>query len=101
MKKLWEVLVPTVKPNSDGKKFFTLKYHKVWDAKVHDISGGLTVMTPTKGQWVSPHGTLFIERMIPVRVVASDEEIHKIIDMTLDHYSQEAVMCYNERRSCG
>ena len=93
-KKLWEILVPTVRPNTNGTKFFTLKFHKKWDAKVHEISGGLTVMTPTKGQWVSPSGVLFVERMIPVRIIASDNEIHKIIDMTLEYYEQDAVMCY-------
>lgn len=93
-KALWEILVPTVKPNTDGKKFFTLKYHKVWDEKVREISHGLTIMTPAKGQWLSPHGTVFVERMIPVRILATRNEIEKIIDLTLDYYSQEAVLCY-------
>ncbi len=91
---MWEILVPTVKPNTDGTKFFTTKYHRRWDAKVHAITGGLTIMPPTKGQWVSPSGTVFIERMIPVRIVATESEIHAIIDMTLEFYEQEAVLCY-------
>ena len=93
-KKMWEILVPTVRPNTDGKKFFTTRYHRVWDDKVRKITGGLTICPPAKGQWVSPHGTLFEERMIPVRLVASEEEIHQVIDMTLSYYEQEAVLCY-------
>lgn len=93
-KSMWEVLVPTVKPNSDGTKFFTTRYHRVWDEKVRAISGGLTIMSPSKGQWVSPHGTLFVERMIPVRIVASREEVLEIVKMTAEYYSQEAVLCY-------
>ena len=95
MKKLmWEILIPTVRPNTDGKKFFKLRYHKIWDARVRHITGGLTIMTPTKGQWVSPHGALFEERMIPVRIVATRTEIDEVLNMTLVHYEQEAVLCY-------
>ena len=91
---MWEILVPTVRPNTGGEKFFKTRYHRVWDDMVREISGGLTIMPPSKGQWVSPHGTLFQETMIPVRIVATREEIEKIMDLTMVHYSQEAVLCY-------
>ena len=94
MKSMWEILVPTVVPNTNSEKFFKTRYHRVWDNKVRLITGGLTIMPPAKGQWVSPHGTIFEERMIPVRIVASRHEIEKVIDMTLEYYSQEAVLCY-------
>lgn len=93
-KSMWEILVPTVRPNSGGKKFFRTRYHKVWDQKVRSITGGLTILPPGKGQWVSPHGTLFTEKMIPVRLLASREEIEQIVDFTLVYYHQEAVLCY-------
>lgn len=92
-KSLWEILVPTVKPGVDGK-FFTTRYHRVWDDKVRAITSGLTVLTPAKGQWVSPSGETFVERMIPVRIVATKEQIEQIISMTLEYYNQEAVLCY-------
>ncbi len=88
---LWEILVPTVRPN--GKPIST-RFHKVWDEKVHAISGGMTVLTPTKGQWISPDGELFIERMIPVRIVATREEIELIIDLTIVYYEQQAILAY-------
>lgn len=89
---LWEILVPTVK--MDGTGFYKTKYHKVWDQKVRDISGGLTIMPPSKGQWVSNDGELFIERMIPVRIVCGREQIEKIVDMTMIYYDQLAVLAY-------
>jgi len=91
---LWELLVPTVRPNTDGEKFFTLRYHRVWDQKVREITRGLTVMPPTKGQWISPSGTLFVERMIPVRIIATRAQIEEIMDMTLAFYEQQAILCY-------
>lgn len=91
---LWEVLVPTVRPNTNGKKFFTTRYHRVWDAKVRAISGGLTIMAPAKGQWVSPSGVLFKERMIPVRVMCTGPDIWKVAQVTAEYYEQEAVMFY-------
>ncbi len=93
-KTMWEILVPTVKPNTDGTKFFTTKYHRVWDEKVRKITGGLTITSPIKGTWTSPSGTIFRERMIPVRIIALRDQIDRIIDITIEHYSQEAVLCY-------
>ena len=88
---VWEILVPTVR--NDGRPFRT-RYHKIWDSKVREISGGLTICPPTKGEWVNPSGTLFTERMIPVRIIATKEEMDKIVDMTINYYDQEAVLAY-------
>lgn len=90
---LWEILVPTEKRLAPGK-FYTTRYHRVWDAKVREITGGLTILTPAKGQWVSPTGELFVERMIPVRIAATREQIDVIIELTLEYYDQLAVLCY-------
>jgi hypothetical protein len=89
-KSLWEILVPTVR--NSGKPFH-LRYHRIWDAKVREISGGLTVMPVAKGQWVYQN-EIFRERMIPVRIIATREEIDKIIDFTAKYYEQIAVMAY-------
>lgn len=88
---LWEILVPTVR--NDGRPIRT-RFHRVWDARVREISGGLTILTPAKGQWRSPDNTLFIERMIPVRILATDSEMYEIVDMTLDYYEQLAILAY-------
>jgi len=112
---MWEIFVPTMKrvttPKPDTsqwvgsglealqrewseKNSYSTRYHRVWDAKVRAITGGLTILTPAKGQWVSPDGEIFVERMIPVRIVATREQIEKIVDMTLEYYDQLAVLCY-------
>lgn len=89
--KLWEIMVPTIR--NDGKPIKT-RFHRVWDKKVYDITGGLTIMTPAKGKWVSPTGRLFAERMIPVRIACTEEQIRIIVKMTIRYYEQEAVMAY-------
>jgi len=100
MKSMWEILVPTerrvphVSKEGAVKKFYTTRFHRVWDEKVRAISGGLTILTPAKGQWISPDGVLFSERMIPVRIICTQDEIVTIIDMTMDYYDQLAVLCY-------
>ena len=88
---LWEILVPTV--SNEGKPFKT-RYHKVWDRKVYEITRGLTIFQPVKGKWVSPDNKLFSERMIPVRIGATREQMEAIIDMTAKYYGQEAVLAY-------
>jgi hypothetical protein len=87
---LWELLVPTVR--NDGRPFPT-RFHRVWDRKVESISGGLTILTPGKGTWIH-EGQPIRERMIPVRVMCTREQIGRIIDLTLEHYDQIAVMAY-------
>lgn len=107
---LWEILVPTQMDNLSKTKVKPIRtrHHREWDKFVRGVSGGLTVLTPVKGQWIS-HSiteklyagtpsrtvpTLFEERMIPVRIACSREDIGKIIQFTLTHYRQQAVMCY-------
>ena len=92
-KALWEILVPTIHP---GGRPIRTKYHKVWDNKIREISKGLTVLNPAKGHWVSPDGELFVERMIPVRILATNEEMDKIVDITLKYYNQKAVLAYKK-----
>lgn len=111
---MWEILVPTEKriktqmPEIPEGTFFvsdylsqwriknsySTRYHRVWDEKVRDITNGLTIMQPVKGAWLSGEGELFQERMIPVRIVATRDQINTIIDMTLSYYDQLAVLCY-------
>lgn len=91
-KSMWEILVPTLRM-SDGKPYKT-RFHRVWDAKVRKISGGLTIQTPAKGQWIARDGELFVERMIPVRIMCARDEIMAIIDMTMAYYEQLAVLAY-------
>ena len=94
MKCMWEILVPTERRLSPGK-YYRTRYHRVWDRKVREITGGLTVMAPARGQWLNPgSGELFNERMIPVRIVATREEIDQVIDLTMDYYEQLAILCY-------
>lgn len=81
---LWEILVPTVR-RQDGKPIRT-RFHRVWDAKVRFIAGGLTILSPVKGQWISPDNELFSERMIPVRIACSREHIALIADFTASYY---------------
>lgn len=90
-KKLYEILVPTIR--NDGRPIST-RYHRVWDAKIIEISGGLTILSPAKGTWVSPDSKVFKERMIPVRIMCDEKDIEKIIDFTIDYYEQEAILAY-------
>lgn len=90
---LWEILVPTVRRADDVP--IKTRFHKVWDEKVRAISGGLTIMNPAKGQWVCPvSNELFVERMIPVRFLATETQKDEIVDMTAVYYDQLAVLCY-------
>ena len=94
-KMLWEILVPTEKAWEDGVvKPIRTRYHRVWDDKVRAISGGLTILSPARGQWISPDNELYKEKMIPVRLICTEEEIQEIIDFTLEYYNQEAVLAY-------
>ena len=96
-KSMWEILVPTVR--NDGRPF-RLRYHKVWDEKVKDIAGGMTVIKPVNGTWVSPDGDEFVERMIPVRIMCTREEIISIATMSKTYYDQLAILVYRISDEC-
>jgi hypothetical protein len=89
---LWEILVPTI----DREKTEYVKgFHKKWDAKVREISGGLTIRSVEKGQWVHPVSkSVFAERMIPVKISGTRRQIEEICWMTAKYYDQEVVMAY-------
>lgn len=92
MNYLWEILVPTVR--NDGRPF-RLRYHKIWDEKVKEISGGLTIMKPAIGQWIDPEtGDEYKDRTIPVRFIANREKMKRIVAMTCIYYEQLAILCY-------
>ena len=69
------------------------KHHKEWDKKVQKITGGLTILSPGKGKWTY-QGVEYPERVIPVRIMCTEEEIWQIVHMTIAHYRQTAVMHY-------
>jgi hypothetical protein len=94
MKSLWEILVPTVMDRGLGTVPIKTRYHRVWNSIVRDIAGGLSILTPLRGHWVSPTGEVFIERMIPVRIYCTGEQIAKIAKMTAEYYNQHIVMAY-------
>jgi hypothetical protein len=95
--RMWEILVPTIRRADDVP--IRKRFHKVWDEKVRAISGGLTVLTPAKGQWLCPKGDLYEERMIPVRFLATEAQMEEIVDMTAVYYDQLAVLCYEIARN--
>lgn len=91
MMALYEILVPT--KYGDTLKPISTKHHKNWDKQVRKIAGGLTILSPAKGQWVHK-GELFEERVIPVKIMCSNWDITRIAKFTLNHYRQKAVMYY-------
>lgn len=91
MTELWEILVPHAFNN--GTKVDIAHHHR-WDDHVRDIAGGLTILKTAQGIWESPDGAIFRERMIPVRIACNEEQIRAIVDFTIAHYDQIAVMAY-------
>lgn len=87
----WEILVPAY--SNKGKKY-SVNYHRTWDEKVRENTGGLTILRSAKGHWTNSQGKIFTEKMIPVRMYCTRSQIERIIDFTLRHYDQEAVLAY-------
>lgn len=95
-RRLWEILVPRC---SNKGVEYPVDYHRQWDEKVRAIAGGITILKPAKGQWINPQGILSSEEMIPVRILCDESGIDKIIELTLEHYDQEAVLAYEISRN--
>ena len=97
VKYLWELLVPTIRSN--GRPIHT-RCHRVWDAHVKEISGGLTIMHPTIGYWVNEGQTLK-ERMIPVRIICTKSQFVEILEMTRKFYEQQVITWYRLSSEAG
>jgi len=87
---LWEILVPA---ESNGKEI-PVEFHWEWDKKIRELTGGLTILKPVKGHWVSDSNDIFVEKMIPVRIACTHGQIYDIAELTRDHYNQEVIMVY-------
>ncbi len=90
-KEMWEILVPAA--TNEGT-VFDVAYHRLWDEQVHTLAGGSTILATARGTWTDDSGEMFKEAVIPVRILCTRDEIKQIIDMTMEHYEQIAVMAY-------
>ena len=90
---LWRIFVPT--SFGDTQERVSLDHHQLWDEFVIYYAGGLTINNPFKGKWLSDFdSSTVVERLIPVDIATSRENIDRIIDFTIKHYRQRAVMAY-------
>ena len=90
-KSLWTILVPRF--SNEGEEF-DLQFHKLWDEKVKEISGGLTILRTAKGSWIDTDKKDFSEEMIPVMIRCTKKEIKKITNYTINYYNQKAIFYY-------
>ena len=88
--KLWEILIPKY---SNEKELFSETHHDKWRLRVLEMTSGLTQLDQVKGYWVHNKKT-YIEDMIPIRVICNDTNVEKIIEETITHYDQKAVLAY-------
>jgi hypothetical protein len=88
---LYEILVPAT--TDDDWIPIPIEHHQEWDRQVKAISGGLTIHKSAKGHWVGPDREC-VEKMIPVRIFCTVQDMKRIVDFTAAHYQQEAVMYY-------
>ena len=85
--RIYEILVPACDNNG---QIFPMPHHWEWDRKVQEIAGGLTLLDSVKGKYLNRSA----ERMIPVRIAATYSEMSEIVEFTIDHYQQDAILFY-------
>lgn len=91
MKILYEILVPTI--YGDTLKPIRTRHHKKWDERVQAITGGMTILASARGKWVF-QGVEYPEKVIPVRIMCNEAQMKRIVQITIEHYRQKAVMYY-------
>lgn len=90
LSELWEILVPTRFGN--GLPVW-VEHHQEWDSYVRGLASGLTILHSAEGQWIDGED-FYQDTMIPVKISCDRDSIDKIIDFTIIHYQQIAVMAY-------
>lgn len=86
---LYEILVPCQMLSKPVRT----RHHKRWDEYVRKLAGGLTILKPAKGQWIN-EGKIHEDRVIPVRIACTNEQIKRIMKFSLGHYKQLEIMAY-------
>ena len=89
--KVYRILVPAY--NNQASEFSS-SHHHVWDEFVRKLVGSVTIMKSVKGQWISPYGQLYTDKMIPCEISCTKEQIKRIAKFTKQHYRQETVVYY-------
>lgn len=90
MVNLYEILIPTTLDDNPISK----EIHKKWDSQILKISNGMTILTPVQGQWIPSNGNLLAEKMLPIRIACTREQIYEISDFSAEFYCQKAIMFY-------
>lgn len=90
MLELWEILIPTT---IEGISL-TVGYHMDWDSKVRKITKGLTILNTVSGQWEPYEDDIYEERMIPVRIACTKEQLEEILSFTIKYYKQKEIFAY-------
>lgn len=81
---MYEFIVPAVED---------YKVHYEWDEKVSRLVGGLTILDEAKGAWLDAERNVIKETVIQVKIACEPQFVEKIMDLTAEHYKQQAVMC--------
>ena len=89
---MYQILVPC--NFNDGKPVRT-RHHREWDRQVSLVleNKGMTIHSPSKGRWYHD-GEVYKDRVIPVSLIATEDEMKKIAEITLKHYQQIAVLYF-------
>lgn len=106
--KLYEIQIP-VRPNTVnsfklgreitgvGHYFpvFTEKHNERFFEYVLGLCGGFSVLPEIEGTWADESGTLYREKMIPVRFATdgyfADDNVKLIAEFAKKHYDQKAI----------
>ena len=90
--KLYEILIPII--NNRGERF-SAEHHKKWNNKALKIAGKFIIMKVIKEEWINLFGKEFYKnKMIPIRISCTKNQIEKIIQITIKHYNQEVILAY-------
>ena len=86
---VWQILVPC---NWNSGRPVRRRHHQEWDKVVRRIAGGLTILSPARGDWVDPDtSVVYRDRVIPVMIMATEVAMESIARFTIAHYRQLAV----------
>lgn len=96
--KTYEIQIP-VKPNNSSEFIFhtdeagkfTDLFHADFFYQVLSRTNGYSILPEVEGVWQPELGRICREKMIPVRIACTSEQIAEIAEFAKSHYDQEAI----------
>jgi hypothetical protein len=90
---LWEIFIPK---NHNKEMIYGVSHHREWNRKVTKETNVILLSSSSYKEKSCPtiEEPFFSEEMLLLRVYCTQEELDRILDITVDHYDRDKIIAF-------